>query len=167
MKIWIAFYKGKGNVINTIVRKWTKSPYSHAELILNDAETWLSISPFMKAKVSSRKNLVYDPVDWDFIEMETTKEQHDIIEEFYDLTQGCGYDWIGLILSQFLPFRIKTKNRWYCSEWIAYALRISCVIDWKTMRIFDRCDLSPASLCDILNVAGYNKTNFGEKNDNT
>ena len=110
MKIWIAFFKGKGDFINNIVRTWTKSPYSHAELILSDAETWLSISPFMKAKVSSRKNLLYNPLEWDFIEIEVTKEQHDIIEQFYDLTRGCGYDWIGMILSQFLPFRIKQKK---------------------------------------------------------
>jgi len=31
MYIWIALYKGKGNIINSIVRRWTKSQYSHAE----------------------------------------------------------------------------------------------------------------------------------------
>ena len=143
MYIWIAFYKGKGNAINSIVRKWTKSPYSHAELILNDKETWLSISPFLKSQISSRKNDSYNPDAWDFIKISITEEQHNTIKEFYDLTVGDGYDWVGMILSQFLPFKIKQKDRWYCSEWIAYALRISCVVDWQTMRIFDRCDLSP------------------------
>ena len=167
MKIWIAFYKGKGNIINKIVRWWTKSPYSHSELILKDAQTWLSISPFIKASVSSTTKLIYEPLDWDFIEIEVTEKQHDTIEQFYDLTKGCGYDWIGMVLSQFLPFNIKQKSRWYCSEWIAYALRISSIIDWKVIRIFDRCDLSPASLYDILNVAGYGKAKFGENNGYT
>ena len=164
MKIWIAFFKGKGAFINKIVRSWTKSPYSHAELILNDSETWLSISPFMKSQVSSRKNLLYNPAEWDFVEIEVTEEQHDTIEQFYELTKGCGYDWVGMILSQFLPFRIKQKNRWYCSEWIVYALRISCIVDWRKIKIFERCDLSPATLHDILLKAEYKKTKFGVNN---
>jgi hypothetical protein len=161
MKIWIAFYKGKGDFVNKIVRWWTKSPYSHAELVLNDAETWLSISPFLKAQVSSRKKLQHNTDEWDFYKIDITKEQHDTIEEFYELTKGCGYDWIGMILSQFLPCRIKHKRRWYCSEWIAYALRISGAIDWKTIKIFDRCDLSPAILHNMLENIGYEKVQIG------
>jgi len=161
MKIWIAFYKGNGDVINSIVRWWTKSPYSHSELVLSDAQTWLSISPFVKAKVSSKQKITYNPIEWDFVEVPLLQAQHEIIEQFYDLTKGCGYDWFGMVLSQFLPFHIKQKNRWYCSEWIAYALRISNIIDWKTIKIFDRSDLSPASLYTILNHAGYKKTSTG------
>ena len=59
-----------------------------------------------------------------------------------------------MILSQLLPYHIKRKNKWYCSEWIAYALRISCVIDWRTIKIYDRCDLSPAMPYNLLNEIG-------------
>ena len=73
--------------------------------------------------------------------------------EFYEYTKGQGYDWIGMLLSQFLPCKIKHKKRWYCSEWIAYALRIACVIDWKTIKIYYRKDLSPAVLHEIISIA--------------
>ena len=156
MKIKIAFYKGNGNILNAIVRWWTKSDYSHAELVLPDNETWLGISPFLKSKVDSRKKLLVDYTSWDLVTLEVTSEQLKIILEFFEETRGCGYDWIGMLLSQFLPCRIKHRKRWYCSEWIAYALRIACVLDWRTIKIYDRKDLSPAVLYDLINDAKSN-----------
>ena len=105
-----------------------------------------TLSPFLKSEISSRKNNNYNPDAWDFIKISITEEQHSTIKEFYDLTVGDGYDWVGMILSQFVPFKIKQKDRWYCSEWILYALRISCVVDWKIIKIFDQSDLSPSKL---------------------
>ena len=149
MEIQIAFYKGEGNWLNKLVRWWTKSKYSHAELILPDGITWLGISPFLKSKVESREKLIVDDLEWDFVSIRITEEQYQNIIDFYNETCGNGYDWTGMLLSQFLPFRIKHNKRWYCSEWIAYALRISCVVDWKIIKIYDRKDLSPGVLYDI------------------
>jgi hypothetical protein len=150
MEIKIAFYKGDGNILNRIVRWWTNSKYSHAELVLPDGVTWVGISPFVKSKVESREKLIVDNLEWDFVKVKITQEQHQTIIDFFNETQGCGYDWIGMSLSQFLPFRIKHHSRWYCSEWIAYALRIACVIDWKIIKIYDRKDLSPGVLYSIV-----------------
>ena len=164
MKIKIAFYKGKGDILNGIVRWWTKSVYSHAELVLPDGVSWIGISPFLKSKVASRKKLLIDHSEWDFITLNVTKEQFDIILEFFEDTEGHRYDWLGMLLSQFLPCKIKHKKRWYCSEWIAYALRIACVFDWRIIKIYDRKDLSPAILHDLVmdikneNLFPHNKT---------
>ena len=150
MKIKVAFYKGKGNFINGIVRWWTKSVYSHAEIVLPDGITWIGISPFLKSKVASRKKIIIDYSEWDFVDINVNQEQLDIVMEFFEYTEGHGYDWIGMLLSQFLPCKIKHKKRWYCSEWIAYALRIACVIDWRIIKIYDRKDLSPAILYNLV-----------------
>ena len=150
MEIKVAFYKGKGDYLNGIVRWWTKSIYSHAELVLPDGITWIGISPFLKSKVASRKKLIINYVDWDFITLDVTQEQVDIIMEFFEDTEGHGYDWVGMLLSQFLPCKIKHKRRWYCSEWIAYALRIACVFEWRIIKIYDRKDLSPAVLHELV-----------------
>jgi len=150
VKIKVAFYKGKGNYLNGIVRWWTKSVYSHAELVLPDGITWMGISPFLKSKVDSRKKLIINYTDWDFITLDITQEQVDIIMEFFEDTKGHRYDWVGMLLSQFLPCKIKHKKRWYCSVWIAYALRIACVFDWRIIKIYDRKDLSPAILYDLV-----------------
>ena len=150
MVIKVAFYKGSGDFFNRVVKWWTKSPYSHAELILPDGVTWISISPFLTSKVSARQKEEWDSEAWEFIEIEVDQQQLDVIQEFYEYTKGCKYDWFGMLLSQFLPFHIKRKGKWYCSEWIAYALRISCAIDWRIIKIYDRADLSPAVLYNIV-----------------
>ena len=156
MYIKVAFFKGEGSFVNRIVRWWTNSPYSHAELVLPDTTTWLGISPFLKSKVASREKLLADHTEWKLVDLEVTQEQLDIIMEFYEFTEGQGYDWIGMLLSQFLPCKIKHKKRWYCSEWIAYALRIACVIDWRNIKIYDRKDLSPSALHEIVTTLNRN-----------
>ena len=150
MIIKVAFYKAEGDRINKIVRWWTKSKYSHAELILPDGITWISISPFKGSVLRAKQKKYYSSLEWDFIELNVTQEQVDVINEFYESTKGSKYDWIGMLLSQCLPFNVKQKKKWYCSEWIAYALRISCVIDWRIIKIYDRADLSPAVLHEII-----------------
>ena len=150
MKIRIAFYKGKGDFINAIVRWWTGSEYSHAELVLEDGVTWIGISPFVKSRISRKIRLSYTPADWDFITIDITQEQFELIMQFFEDTRGQGYDWLGMLLSQFIPYKIKHRKRWYCSQWIAHALRTACVIDWKIARLYERKDLSPRVLYDIL-----------------
>jgi len=157
MIIKVAFYKAKGDYVNKIVRWWTKSKYSHAELVMPDNLTWIGISPFKGSTLKARQKKYYSDLEWDFIELEVTKEQLKVINEFYESTKGCSYDWIGMLLSQCLPFNIKQKQKWYCSEWIAYALRISCVIDWRLIKIYDRADLSPAVLHEIIMVSKNEK----------
>ena len=54
MKIKVAFYKGGEGWQHKIIRLWTKSSYSHAELVMPDNFTWISISPFLESKVAKR-----------------------------------------------------------------------------------------------------------------
>ena len=86
--------------------------------------------------------------------------------DFYDITKGSRYDWFGMLLSQFLPFRVKQENKWYCSEWILYALRISCVIDWKIIKIYlINLIYLPAKLHYMLLLCNLEKTNLEFTNE--
>ena len=85
-KIKIAFYKAKGNWINNIIRWWTKSEYSHAELVLPNNVTWIGISPFLSSKVESRFHLDCDYHNWDFVDLEITNKQHATILDFFEET---------------------------------------------------------------------------------
>ena len=98
MKIKVAFYKGKGDFVNTIVRWWTNSVYSHAELVLPDDVTWIGISPFVKSKIDKKIKLQIEPADWDFVTIEVTEQQYEIIMQFFSDTKGAGYDWVGMLL---------------------------------------------------------------------
>ena len=92
--IWVAFYYASArNWRQKIVAWWTKSPYLHAELILPGGIT-AGICP----------------------------EEEGVVRRFYEQTAGQKYDWIGMVISQFVPYMIKHDRKWYCSQWIAHAL---------------------------------------------
>ena len=150
-KISIAFFKGGDNLFHKIVRWWTKSPYSHAELIMPTGE-WISISPILAKQVESRTSPEAPMRQWDFIEIEVNEKKIESLERFYELTKGQKYDWFGMIASQLLPFHIKGRSRWYCSEWIAYALRISGILKWDRIQIYDQSDLSPQKLYELVST---------------
>ena len=157
MEVKVAFYKGKGGWKNKIIRWWTKSPYSHAELVLPNGITWISISPFLTAKVAARSVYQVENLeDWDFLSFELSwrepvreyqiKQLYGFIEE----TNGAKYDWTGMILSQVFPYLIKHRDRWYCSEWIAHALVKARVVKWDKLQIYRTPNLSPGKLYEIL-----------------
>jgi hypothetical protein len=87
-----------------------------------------------------------DAEDYDLICVPVTSAEITTIEKFFDDTAGDGYDWPGMILSKFTPFFIKRVGRWYCSEWIAYALRLSGAID----KLYHHADLTPQRLYELL-----------------
>jgi uncharacterized protein YycO len=107
----------------------------------------ISIQPFSTAGV---RKIVFneqeDPDDYDMICVPVTSEQIETIEKFFADTAGDGYDWPGMILSKFTPFFIKRTGRWYCSEWIAYALRLAGAVD----TLYHYNDLTPQRLYEVL-----------------
>jgi hypothetical protein len=149
-KIQIAFFKGdKNEWHHRFVRWWTKSPYSHAEIVL-DGDTWVSISPFLFTRVAARVRTHVPPEDWDYLDFKVTPEELHALKDFISETTGDGYDWPGMLLSQVLPFIIKGKGRWYCSSWIAHALSHAGIVKWKKLGIYEFPDLHPGRLHDIL-----------------
>ena len=81
--IWIALYKGKGNLVNRIVRKWTKSQYSHAELILEDKKNMDRNQSFFKSrKIVKREIDTHNANNWDFFKISITDEQYSTIFRF-------------------------------------------------------------------------------------
>jgi len=140
----IAFYKGNGAWHNKVVRAWTQSEYSHVEILLPNGDS-ISIIPFGRQGV--RKEVFdEDENEWDFIDIIINQWQYKKLLKFYEDTKGEKYDWIGMLASQFLPFHIKRIGRWYCSEWIAYGLRIAGVIH----KVYAHADLSPQKLYDLI-----------------
>jgi hypothetical protein len=150
MIIKVAFYKGRGRLRDRFIRWYTNSPYSHVELVLPDDKGWIGIYPPDSPRV--RKNTLNNnnEYEWDSIEFEITRGQLDSINDFYELTNNQSYDWVGMILSHTLPFQVKRINKWYCSEWVAYALALSGVIDWKSLKLYNRANIPPNILYNIL-----------------
>lgn len=115
--IYLALYKGKGKLFNRLIRLWTRSKYSHCELVMPDGR-WLSASA-MDGGVRA-KRIELDLEHWDLIPLPWANAK--LIESIYDRHEGKGYDWLGILFAQFLPLGIDNKRRMFCSEFCAAAL---------------------------------------------
>lgn len=113
----LALYKAPGDFYDRAIRAWTRSAYSHCELVLPDGR-FVSSSPRddgVRAKV-----IEPDPAVWDFLPLPWIQPAH--IEQLLELEAGAGYDWLGVLGSQILPAGIQSRSRWFCSEFCAYVL---------------------------------------------
>lgn len=121
--IRLAFYKGKGNWVDKVIKWWTKSQYSHVEVVVGD--TWISSSP-RDGGVRSMRMESYNVEHWDIIDYPgvTSGDVFDLFRR----TKGNDYDFIGILLSvgilKRFRFGVHCKKEWFCSEFIAECLKL-------------------------------------------
>jgi hypothetical protein len=115
--IYLALYKGRGTLFNRLIRLWTRSKYSHCELVLADGR-WLSASA-MDGGVRA-KHIELNLEHWDLIPLRWADYRQ--IARVFRATAGAGYDFFGLFGSQLLPVGLHSRRRWFCSEFCAAAL---------------------------------------------
>ena len=115
--IKLAFYKGKGDFFDKLIRIWTNSPYSHVEIIINGI--WYSASP-RDGRVRAKK-IDPNPSHWDFIEIPSKNAENMV--KFIESQLGKKYDWLGILLSQIIPLGEENPNRWFCSEICSAAVK--------------------------------------------
>lgn len=120
--VTIALYKVEAqdsDYIDTAISWYTRSKYTHVEIILEDGYMYSS-SPRdggVRRKLHNRDNS-----SWDYIELDIDDTN---IYEFYKMTKDKKYDYVG-IFGFVIPFKDKT-DAWFCSEWCVRALQISNV----------------------------------------
>ena len=142
MTIRAAFYKGTRpglpGVYNQLVRWWTRSPYSHCELVLSGG--WCGSASFMDGGVKLRV-IDFDPDRWDFVDLPAVLEPAALA--WFDKHRDAKYDLLGN-LHFVISCVADDKKRWFCSEAIAAALGIPD--PWRydpgtlasALKIFDR-----------------------------
>jgi len=145
MKIKVAFYKGasnaNGSFFSKLISFWTKSKYTHTELILSDG--YMYSSSYVENCVRKKKHK-FNTEKWDYLNIEISNEKN--ILEFFEMTKGSKYDKIG-ILGFIIPLKDRTKE-WFCSEWVSNALKISSI---KELFNQEPSKISPGKLFKILN----------------
>jgi len=118
--VTIAFYKGTrpgiAGVYSWGVRRQTKGPYSHCELVLSDGMS--ASSSFIDGGVRF-KNIEYDDAHWDFITIPGLSENQ--ARKWFEEHEGAGYDLLGN-LHFVLPLIGDSKTRFSCGEAIASSL---------------------------------------------
>lgn len=115
----IAFYKGTrpglSGLYNRAVRWWTRSPYSHSELVFGDGVA--ASSSFADGGVRF-KQIEFDPERWDFVEI---KGDEAAARQWYVERLGAGYDVLGNV-GFVLGFVADSWDKYSCAESIAAAL---------------------------------------------
>lgn len=135
VSIKVAFYKGSEEFLDKVIQWWTKSPYSHCEIVI-DGVSYTS-SP-RDGGVRGRI-INWKPEHWDFIEVhpdvQPTPEQ--VRQWFFD-HWGQKYDWLGLIGFVFPKgLRFNSQKRWFCSEACATALGLSNPSSFTPQGLYD------------------------------
>lgn len=127
--IKVAFYKGKGNFIDWCIRVWTRSIYSHVELAIvhADGSPPIIVSSSgrdggVRFKTYSNEKLNSDK--WAMVDV-TDQVNFDELSKFTATHHGKAYDFKGIFLSQFLPLKRHSKDKYFCSEFCAEALGFS------------------------------------------
>lgn len=116
----IAFYKGTrpglAGHYNRSVRWWTKSEYSHCELIFSGG--WAGSASFMDGGVRL-KVIDFDPKNWDIVDLPAELEPAAFA--WFEEHRGQKYDLWGNVHFVLGPVS-DDKRRWSCSESMAAAL---------------------------------------------
>jgi hypothetical protein len=123
----VAFYKGPGTLFTKAIRFWTKSPYSHAELVLPSGARITSLASQGVVRLAPFKQ--EELVDWDIVQLPayTDLRVHDVMA-FFESESNCGYDWTGIIFTQVFRNGWEDSDDWFCSEFVAEALKAIDII---------------------------------------
>lgn len=145
----LAFYHGRGarrwhRVQDAAIRFYTKSRYSHVELIAGRAEygqlaTCLSSSG--RDGGVREKRIRLDRSQWELVTLSIDPERP---ERFIRDRIGAGYDYRGILLSQLIPGRRHNPDKWFCSEICAEAIGLAQ--GWR---------YSPGRLCQTARCLGF------------
>jgi hypothetical protein len=127
MTFQAAFYKGTrpgmAGLYSHGVRFWTRSPYSHCELVFSDG--WAASASFIDGGVRF-KQIAFDPDNWDFIELPVSLER--AARDWFGSHVGEPYDVWGNVRFLIPPLR-DSANAWFCSE--AFAASLGMPEPWR------------------------------------
>lgn len=120
MSFRVALYKGTRpglpGIYNRLVRWWTRSQYSHCEIVF---ATGHSGSASFEDKGVRFKVINFDPARWDFIELPKHLEKGAFA--WFEAHRGMPYDLLGNLRFIIAPIS-DDKHKWFCSEAAAAAL---------------------------------------------
>ncbi len=117
-----AFYKGTHpglpGIYNRGVRRWTRSDYSHVEIVF--ASGHCASSSYMDGGVRF-KVIDFDPDLWEFVDLPRSMERDAF--SWFEAHRGQPYDLLGNLHFVVAPIA-DDKRKWFCSESVAAALGI-------------------------------------------
>lgn len=110
----IALYKGSGTLFDKIIRIVTRSKYSHCELVMDG----ICYSSSIRDGGVRMKAILLEEDKWDVLDIDGNRAK---AVTWYLSNVNKKYDWLGAITSV-LPITLNFKNKFFCSEALAYML---------------------------------------------
>ena len=155
MGVVLAFYKGKGDWLDWLIRLFTRSKYSHVEYVQDSTamddqgrhECWSS--SFRDGGVRVKPILLGDE-KWDLVPV--LNFGHDL-QVYFELKKGAKYDYLGILFSQIFAIHWQQKSKWFCSELISEALGYPAPESFSPGHLSHVVDLLNAAF-----IAGQNST---------
>lgn len=124
----LAFYKYTGDAYDRLIKLFTRSKYSHCELIVEG----ISYSSSPQDGGVRAKEIHFKSDRWDIIDVPGDPKE---IVHWFSEHHGQKYDWFGAIKTVF-PLSPNYGSKWFCSEACAAALQL------KREKWFDPGDLA-------------------------
>lgn len=122
VELKLAFKKvDKKDIGCKLIGMWTKSNYSHVEIIIKDL--WISSTLEGGVHIKPLQPLK-DTYDYYDIEVYVTDYQYMRIMEWVYKQNKKSYDRLGIMFSQFIPFRFDSRSKWFCSELVCKILQL-------------------------------------------
>lgn len=137
--VQLALYKGRGGIGNAAIRWWTRSIYSHCELVM-DGRCYSSsvMDKGVRCKaVGPGPNQISLVESWDRIDLPWANAT--AVLEYFAATDSDRYGWPSLITSQLLNRNRPVAHAQFCSEWCAAALGLPCPASHSPATLGDWC----------------------------
>ena len=140
MTVQLALYKGRGQIGNRLICWWTRSEYSHCELVVDG---WCYSSSVMDKGVRKKQiGLGAGQIDlraehWDRVTLPWADAA--AILEYFDRTDPDRYGWPTLIVSQVLNRNRQVEHAAFCSEWCAAALGLPSPASYSPATLSELC----------------------------
>lgn len=130
--IQLALYKGQGDWFNALIRWWTRSPYSHCELVINGT----CYSSSIRDGGVRGKAMALPSDKWDVIELPWADDT--AVTDWFIAHERDRYGWLDLLTGQLLGMQ-RDHRGVFCSEACAKALGMRSATRMSPQGLLDAC----------------------------
>lgn len=144
MTVQLALYKGKGQIGNRLICWWTRSIYSHCELVVDGVCYSSSVMDkgVRKKQVGNGPDQIdLRPEHWDLVQLPWANAA--AVLEHFGRTDPDRYGWPTLVLSQVFNRNRQVEHAAFCSEWCAAALGLPSPASYSPATLGALCKWLP------------------------
>lgn len=138
--VQLAMYKGKGGLPNAAIRYWTKSEFSHCELVVHG---WCYSASVMDKGVRRKRvgpgadEISLSDDKWLLIDLPWADAAR-VLDYFFE-TDHLAYGWPTLVASQIFNRNVAIAGVAFCSQWDGGALGLPCPASLSPVTLMHWC----------------------------